>query len=193
MKRPPTVGILAFQGAFFKHASMLKLLKIPVQMVLTSADLNKCDALIIPGGESTTIAHHIDYADMRDGLQEFAMKKPLFGTCAGMILLAKEIIDGSVKSLGVLDICVERNAFGRQKDSFSTSIEVSFNNRTSQFFHSIFIRAPRIKNCGKGVKILAKLNEEPVLVQQNNYLAATFHPELTENPIIHAFFLTLLK
>ena len=192
MQTPPTIGVLAFQGAFLKHVSMLQSLKVLTQIVRTPFDLEKCDALVIPGGESTTMAHHIDSAGIRDPLQDFAMNKPIFGTCAGMILLAKEIIDGSVKSLGVLDICVERNGFGRQKDSFSTSIELTLN-CSAQSFHSIFIRAPRIKRCGKEVKILAKLNGEAVLVQQNNYLASTFHPELTEDPLIHNFFLTLLE
>ena len=191
MRAPPVVGVLAFQGAFIKHISMLQSLKVLTQIVRTPGELEKCDALIIPGGESTVMAYHLDYAGMRETLQEFAMNKPIFGTCAGMILLANEVVGGPVKSLQVLDICVERNGFGRQKDSFSTSIKVSLN-QSSHFFHSIFIRAPRIKSCGKGVKILAKLNEEAVLVQQNNYLAATFHPELTDDPNIHKFFLSLI-
>lgn len=192
MRSPPVVGVLAFQGAFFKHVSILQTLKVPTQLVRTPHDLEKCDALIIPGGESTVIAYHIDYAGMRDSLQKFAMNKPIFGTCAGMILLAKEVVDGSVKSLGVLDICVERNGFGRQKDSFSTTLEVKLKSNTHPF-HSIFIRAPRIKSYGKGVKVIAQFDEEPVLVHQNNCLAATFHPELTGDPTIHKFFLSLLK
>ena len=187
----PTIGVLAFQGAFSKHVSMLQSLKVAVQPVRTLHDLKKCDALIIPGGESTTMAYHIDNSGMRDTLRDFAENKPIFGTCAGMILLAREVVDGSVKSLGVLDISVERNGFGRQKDSFSTSIEVALS-RSPQVFHSIFIRAPRIKECGEKVNILAKLNEEAVLVQQNNCLAATFHPELTDDPSIHKFFLKML-
>lgn len=188
MPASKTIGVLALQGGFSKHIAMLQRLKVSTQLVRKPADLALCDALIIPGGESTAIAYQIDYIGLRDPLKQFVESKPVFGTCAGMILLATEVINSIVPTLKKMDITVERNAFGRQTESFATNLTVTLK-RSTHDFHSVFIRAPRIKKWGSDVKILAKLDDEPVLVQQGKCLAATFHPELTDDPLIHLYFI----
>jgi len=184
----PTVGVLALQGAFAKHLAMLQSLHFKTTSVRKPEDLLQCDALIIPGGESTTIARHIDEMGLRGSLLSFVEKKPVFGTCAGLILMAREVIDHSIQPFGLVDIVVERNGFGGQYASFTTETTIPFS-RSTDAFHAVFIRAPRIKKCGTNVKVLATYQGEPILVQQNHFLAATFHPELTENPSIHRYFL----
>lgn len=191
-RNSPTIGVLALQGAFSKHITMLAKLDVHAKQVRTAKQLEDCDGLIIPGGESTVMARHIDNHGLRIPLKKFVQEKPVFGTCAGMILLAKDVLCGTVKSLGALDIAVERNAFGRQVESFSMPIQVKCRPR-SQSFRSIFIRAPRIRRWGAEVTILAEFNGEPVLVQQNKCLAAAFHPELANDPLIHKHFLDLVK
>ena len=188
------IGILALQGAFAKHDEMLKSLGVKTQLVRTPQDLLQCDGLIIPGGESTTIFRQINFIQLNDPLQEFSTQKPIFGTCAGLILMSKEVIaDPSIQTLGILDISVERNAFGRQVESFKTDLEVIISAREKFQFPSVFIRAPRIRQCTNHVKVLASLENEPVLVQQGIHLGASFHPELTANNRIHQYFAPLVE
>lgn len=187
----PTVGVLALQGAFAKHAAVLQSLCVKVQLVRSSEELQRCDALIIPGGESTTMLKHIDRMGLKEPLCSFAEKKPVLGTCAGLILLAQEVNDLTVLPLKILDIHVVRNGYGRQVESFSAAISLALPS-SKKPFHALFIRAPRIKACGADVEVLATWNSEPVFVQQNRILATTFHPELTDDPCIHRHFLSLL-
>jgi len=188
------IGILALQGAFAKHEEMLKTLGVDTILVRTPADLSLCDALVIPGGESTTIFRQINFIQLDEPLKQFAGQKPIFGTCAGLILMSKEVIAyPSIQTLGILDIAVERNAFGRQAESFRTELTVSVSPRETFLFPSVFIRAPRIRQCTHNVKVLASYDNEPVLVQQGNHLGASFHPELTSSNLIHKYFLSLVK
>lgn len=160
------VGVLALQGAFIEHIKVLKNLKIKTIEVRNQTEINSVDALIIPGGESSVINQLLDFN---------LPKIPIFGTCAGCIILSQ---------LGLIDIKIERNAYGSQLDSF----EADLNNG----FHGVFIRAPKITSIGKNVEVLAKHNDEPVLVRQGKYLAATFHPELTNDTSIHELFLNMI-
>jgi len=167
------IGVLALQGAFIEHIKMLELLGVQAIEVRKKNDLKNLDGLIIPGGESTTM-------NLLIGQIKSEMKKlPIFGTCAGAILLAQH---------GFIDMEVERNAYGTQLDSFEDDLEFE-----GQKFHGVFIRAPKIKKVGKNVEVLVRnSDDEIVLVQQNNYLASTFHPELTKNTKIHEYFLKMI-
>ncbi len=176
----PTVGVLALQGAFAKHIEMLKSLGVHAVEVRRPSELSTCDALVIPGGESTTMLHQIRFIDLLEPLRVFAKDKPVFGTCAGMILMSGE--------LGLLDMEIERNGFGRQDASFTAPLDsVEF-----VAFPAVFIRAPRIKKHASDIKILGSYKEEPVLVQKKHYLAASFHPEMTSNNTIHQYFISLI-
>lgn len=186
------VGVLALQGDFAKHITVLQKLQTNVCEVRTAQDLAHCDALIIPGGESTAILRLIDRLKMREALKAFAMRRPVFGTCAGLILLAKRVVDFPLEPLGLLDIEVERNAFGRQTDSFKTEVACHLPEETK--IPAFFIRAPRIRGVAKEVSVLATLHEtdEPILVQSGLLLGATFHPELTDSAAVHAYFLKIV-
>lgn len=187
------VGVLALQGAFAKHAEMLHKLGVKVVEVRKPADLALCDALIIPGGESTTIFKHIRFIELSDAFRDFADSKPVFGTCAGLILMSKEIIGDTMTPFHLLDVSVERNAFGRQAESFYTDIDLTLKPGQHTPFQAVFIRAPRIRRVGEQVKVLAEFQGEPVLIQQGQHLGATFHPELTGDQAVHAYFLRLIK
>jgi pyridoxal 5'-phosphate synthase pdxT subunit len=188
------VGILALQGAFAKHEKMIQSLGADTVLVRTPQDLASCDALIIPGGESTTIFRQIHFIQLEEPLKDFAKQNPIFGTCAGLILMAKEVIgDPSLQTLGLLDIAVERNAFGRQAESFRTELEVFPSQRETFIAPAVFIRAPRIRQCTHHVDVLASFDNEPVLVKQGFHLGASFHPELTSNNLIHKYFLSMIK
>lgn len=192
-KSPVVVGVLALQGAFMKHAEMLKETGAFAVEVRKPQDLAKCEGLIIPGGESTTIFKHMAFIGLTEPLKEFAEKKPIFGTCAGLIVMSHEILGDIRKPLDLLNVVVERNAFGRQVESFRTEIQVALKQSTHVPFPAIFIRAPRIRQVGKDVQVLAEFEGEPVLIQQGRHLAATFHPELSGHPLIHSYFLKLLR
>lgn len=182
------VGVLALQGAFAKHISLLRTFGIVAVEVRKPEELLACDALIIPGGESTTMKKRIDFIELSKPLHAFAKQKPIFGTCAGLILMSSNVIDQSVDPFGFIDIDAERNGFGRQSESFSTTID--FQKTQAQ---AVFIRAPRIKRCGPEVEILASYKGEPILVRQGHHLAATFHPELTADTAIHRYFLNFSR
>jgi 5'-phosphate synthase pdxT subunit len=183
------IGVLALQGAFAKHISMLQSIGIQAIDVRKPQDLEQCDGLIIPGGESTTIYRQLNFIKMIDPLKSFAEKKPLFGTCAGLILMSSEILGDPMTPFKLLNVEVERNAFGRQYESFTTNLETTF---SKDLITAVFIRAPRIKACGVGVQVLARLEKEPVLVQQGFHLGASFHPELTHDTSVHQYFASIV-
>lgn len=194
VKPTPLIGVLALQGAFAKHIEVLQSLGIKAKQIRYPDEFEKCDGLIIPGGESTTIMRHIQNEHFEEALLTFAEKKPIFGTCAGLILMAKEIVGDTMVPFSFLDVAVERNAFGRQTESFRADVKVQLAAARSQIFSAIFIRAPRITKVNAStVKVLAQFENEPILVQQGHHLGATFHPELTADPAIHLYFLNLFK
>jgi len=190
------IGVLALQGAFAEHAQALKRLGVDACEVRLPHDLEGLDGLIIPGGESTTIGKLAVEYDLIEPLQEMARSgKPLWGTCAGMIFMAKDV-GHDQPLLGLIDIVVERNAFGRQVDSFEADLEVkSFDN--AHPFHAIFIRAPLIKSVGDKVNVLARVEHrgERVIVaaQQDNLLVTSFHPELSRDDRLHQHFLQMAQ
>lgn len=184
------IGVLGLQGAYAKHLAVLQQIDVQAVDVRKPGDLEECHGLIIPGGESTTMTKLINEIDMHDALLKFSVDRPVFGTCAGMILMASKVDDGRVKTLNLLDIEVERNAYGRQIDSFIDELDVTTNGQAFSM-RGVFIRAPRIKNMGDGVEVLASVNGEPVLVQEGHHMAAAFHPELTGETRIHNYFSTL--
>ena len=186
------IGVLGLQGAYAKHLAVLQQLDVQAVDVRMPGDLEECHGLIIPGGESTTMTKLINEIDMHDALLKFSVDRPVFGTCAGMILMATKVDDDRVKTLNLLDIEVGRNAYGRQIDSFIDELDVTTNGQAFSM-RGVFIRAPRIKNMGDGVEVLASVNGEPVLVQEGHHMAAAFHPELTGETRIHNYFSTLKR
>ena len=185
------VGILAIQGDFAMHAKMLDRIGVPWKLVKLAAGLGEVSALILPGGETTTMLRFFSTEGMGAAIQDFAASgKPIFGTCAGAILLAREVQNPPQDRLGLLDIAIERNAYGRQVDS-----SVRLGDCAELADHPVemvFIRAPVIRRVGKGVRVLGRCDGLPVLVEQGNVLAATFHPELTEDESVHRYFLRKL-
>ncbi len=188
------IGVLALQGAFIEHIKILRGLGVETAEVRLPADLEDLDGLIIPGGESTTIGKLATMYNLMEPLRDFAAKKPVWGTCAGMIFIAKEIgLDQPL--LGLMDIVVERNAFGRQVDSFEIGLDVPrLNNGHVEPFPAVFIRAPRLISGDEdaGVEILARLEDgTAVAAQQGHWLATSFHPELTEDTRFHRYFIEM--
>jgi pyridoxal 5'-phosphate synthase pdxT subunit len=184
------VGILALQGAFREHREVLDALGVETVEVRTPAELGALDALILPGGESTTMSKLLDTSGVRAPLKErLADGLPVLGTCAGMILLARDVVDGhpDQESLGVVDVAVRRNAYGRQRDSFETPLDVS--GLAGGPFPGVFIRAPRIESVGERVEVLARHEGVPVLARQGAVVVASFHPELSGDLRLHAWFL----
>ncbi|MFZ0546529.1 MAG: pyridoxal 5'-phosphate synthase glutaminase subunit PdxT [Candidatus Promineifilaceae bacterium] len=190
------IGVLALQGAFIEHIKMLRELGVEAVEVRLPADLDGLDGLIIPGGESTTIGKLATMYNLMEPLRHFAAEKPVWGTCAGMIFMAKEIGMDQPR-LGMMDIVVERNAFGRQVDSFEVGLDIpQLNNGHPIPFPAVFIRAPRLVSGDEeaGVKILARLEDgTAVAAQQGHWLVTSFHPELTNDPRFHRYFLNLVE
>lgn len=185
------VGVLTLQGGYQKHIETLKRLKADVITVRSLEELNDVSALVIPGGESTTIGKLLDRFDMLEPLkQKISDGLPVFGTCAGMILLSKVILGYSQFKLDKLDVEIERNGYGRQIESFVADIPTDI--YPDNPVKGVFIRAPKIRKLGSEVKVLAKFDGEAVLVQQKNILAASFHPELTDDDRIHEYFLKMI-
>lgn len=191
-KERHTIGILAVQGDFAMHARMLDQIGAPWKLIKHVEDLAEADALILPGGETTTMLKFLTERKMGDAIKAFAKEeKPVFGTCAGAILMAAEVTNPEQERLGLIDISIERNAYGRQVDSSVRQGECpTLSDRPVEM---VFIRAPIIRRVGEGVKILGRSEGVPVLVEQGNLLAATFHPELTEDETVHRYFLAKLK
>jgi pyridoxal 5'-phosphate synthase pdxT subunit len=174
-------GILALQGDFREHAAVLAELGVSPVLVRTTAELDEVDCLAIPGGESTTMGRLARNHDLVEPIRERVKGgMPVLGTCAGMIVMAREVVGGE-SLLGVLDISVARNAYGRQVDSFEANVPL----RDSQPVRGVFIRAPVVERIGNGVEILAELDGRPVVVEQGHLLAAAFHPELAGDSRLH--------
>jgi 5'-phosphate synthase pdxT subunit len=191
------VGVLALQGDFAEHIAMLRHLGVIAREVRLPAELEGLDGLIIPGGESTTIGKLAMDFGLMEPLRRFGAKKAMWGTCAGAILLSKDI-QRQQPLLGLMDITVERNAFGRQVDSFETLLDVpalAAMNEEKAPFHAVFIRAPLIKSVdAKDVEILAKLDDGTIVAARQGHLMATsFHPELSEDDRFHRLFLSMVE
>lgn len=185
------IGVLALQGSFKEHIDMLQSIKVKTVPVKLPEDLKKIKGLIIPGGESTTIAKLM----IKNGLDK-AIKKAfssglfIYGTCAGAIVLAKEVEGNNQPSLKLMDIMIKRNDYGRQIDSFEAELEVSDFKRP---FRGIFIRAPAVYHVGENLEVLSKFDGKPVLIKEGRLLVSTFHPELTADSRIHEYFLSIVK
>ena len=192
MSSPPAVGVLALQGDFAEHIAALRKLGADAREIRTSAQLNAADALIVPGGESTSMAKLMDAYELREPLREFARSgRPVWGTCAGLILLAKRLVEERPEPLGLMDVIVARNGFGRQVDSFETELDIASVDGGS--FHAVFIRAPIVVELGPGVEAIARLDDGTIVAaRQDNLLATAFHPELTDDPRMHRFFLRMV-
>ena len=195
-EKPLTIGVLALQGAYAAHVKTLtglgataKLIRIPDELVSTNG-LPEIDGLIMPGGESTTMLKFLERHNFFDTLQAFVKTIPTFGTCAGAILLAKDVEHPTQRSLAALDITVERNAYGRQIDSAILTAPTKIEGDPLEM---VFIRAPRITRTGPEVETLATRDGFPVLVRQGHILAATFHPELSQDPRVHQLFMNLIR
>ena len=180
------VGVLALQGDFQAHQRALTRAGAEAVEVRSAADLDGVEGLVIPGGESTTMMKLLEEEKLLDPLREFGRDRPIFGTCAGAILLAREISNSPQASLGLMDIEVERNAYGRQLDSRIARLR---SERIEGDLEAVFIRAPIIRRVGPDAHVLASYQGDPVLVEQGRHLAATFHPELTEDSRVHLMFL----
>ncbi len=187
------VGVLALQGDFDAHAKAIALAGGEAVEVRTAEQMREVDGLVIPGGESTTMLKLLNMMNLLEPLAEFTRTKPVFGTCAGAILLATEVLNPSQQSLGAMDLTVERNAYGRQIDSRVANISPGpdFRQRMGGGdVEAVFIRAPIIRRAGPEVKVLAEYAGDPVLVEQGRHLVATFHPELTQDARVHKLFLS---
>ena len=189
METRKRVGVLALQGDFEAHERALQRAGADAVEVRTAADLEGVDGLIIPGGESTTMLKLIDQENLFEPLREFGERKPIFGTCAGAILLARGVTNPVQRSLGLMDIDVERNGYGRQLDSrIATLRPEGASGLGADEVEAVFIRAPIITRVGAGAQVLASFGNRPVLVEQGRFLASTFHPELTVDGRIHRHF-----
>ena len=189
------IGVLALQGDYSKHIQILEMLDFKVLEVRYPRELSLIEGLVIPGGESTTISDLMERANFHDPIKNFAKTKPVLGTCAGLIFLSNQIVQNSSntsqKLLGSLDIETERNAFGRQHESFQSEFPIPKFGLDK--FTGVFIRAPRIRNIGSNVEILAKLNDEIVAVKQGNIIGTCFHPELSNTVIFHKYLIELVR
>lgn len=186
----PNIGVLALQGAFDVHAKRLTELGASAHLVRKPDELASLDALVLPGGESTTFLKHLERAGFYSDLNDFVRAKPVFGTCAGCILLAKDVTNPPQRSFGVLDIDVQRNAYGRQNDSVILHADTTLPGGPMEM---VFIRAPRISRLGPGVEVLARRDNDPILVRSGHMLAATFHPELSDDSRVHQLFLDMVR
>ncbi|MFH2028369.1 MAG: pyridoxal 5'-phosphate synthase glutaminase subunit PdxT [Nanoarchaeota archaeon] len=185
------VGVLALQGSVIDHINMLNQCEVEPVEVRLPEDVDNIYGLIIPGGESTTIGKLLVESGLdREIIRKYELGMPIYGTCAGAILLAKNIINSKQPKLGLMDISIKRNEYGRQIDSFEAELEIE---KFEKPFHGIFIRAPIIDAVFNGSHVLSSFNGHPVLVQQDNLLVSTFHPELTKDTRIHKYFVKMIK
>jgi 5'-phosphate synthase pdxT subunit len=178
------IGILALQGGFAKHRDILSQLNVQTVDVRSSNDLTLIDALILPGGESTTNIKLIHTANLFASIASFAKQKPVFGTCAGSILMGREASNFPYETFNLIDVKIERNAYGTQVDSFLDSFEF-----LDSPIDAMFIRAPKFTTLGKDVEVLATFNSDPVIVRNNHHLMATCHPELANELAVHHYFI----
>jgi 5'-phosphate synthase pdxT subunit len=189
MSSTPHIGVLALQGAFDVHAKRLTELGAEAHLVRKPEQLAALDGLVLPGGESSTFLWHLELAGFYDVLNAFVHTKPTFGTCAGAILLASEVLNPAQKSFAALDATIERNAYGRQNDSAILLAETTLPGGPLE---TVYIRAPRFTRIGTGVETLATRDGSPTLIRQGHILAATFHPELSEDRRVHQLFLDMV-
>lgn len=187
------IGVLAIQGDFLEHRQMLERLGMEAPEIRLPRQLDDVDGLIIPGGESTTIAQLMDIYGFRDVLtQKVKNGMPVWGTCAGMIVIAEKLTDHRPEPLHLMNIEVSRNAFGRQVDSFEADLDIK--SIEGPPFRCVFIRAPVVNSVGKGVKVLAQLEDgRPVAVRQGHMLGTSFHPELTDDTRVHELFVRMVE
>lgn len=183
-----TIGVLALQGAFQKHIDILQSLGYKTQPVRRRDELKRCSALIIPGGESTTMTHLLRTGNLVDALKSFAAEYPVMGTCAGMILMSSTATGHDVEALQIMDFEVQRNIYGTQRESFSSNLHLNVDPEGPPF-RAMFIRAPGVTQLSHEITVLARHQEQPVLIAQGHHLAASFHPELTPDNRIHDYWL----
>lgn len=182
------IGILGFQGAIAEHQQHIEKLGHEALNVRYAWQLNELDGLILPGGESTTIGKLLERTGMMEPLRQKIQKGlPVWGTCAGMILLAKELENDPVRHLAVMDICVKRNAYGTQIDSFDRSVKIP--EISEEIVPLVFIRAPYVTRVGEGVNVLCRIDGHIVAAREENMLVTSFHPELTDNTVFHSYFI----
>jgi 5'-phosphate synthase pdxT subunit len=185
------IGVLALQGGFAEHIEALYNLNIEATSVRLPVDLEDIDGLIIPGGESTTMSKLLSHYYLVQPIKDLVKKGlPVFGTCAGMVLLAKKVVDAEVEPLGAIDIEVRRNAYGSQGDSFEADLSISI--LEDKTFHGVFIRAPIVQKVGQDVEVLCRINNSAVAVKQDKLIACAFHPELTDDLRLHRYFLSII-
>jgi 5'-phosphate synthase pdxT subunit len=187
------IGVLALQGDFGLHARALEKCGVEAVEVRKPLELDEVDGLVMPGGESTTLLKLMDAWGFVPALEKFHSEgKPIFGTCAGLIILAREVESPKQFSLGLIDVTVERNAYGRQRESFEAHGTAKLDGQAIPL-EMFFIRAPRIRRVGPGVEVLAEHGGEPVMARQDRVLVATFHPELTDTTTVHQYFCDLVR
>ena len=189
------IGVLSLQGDFKNHIDILKELNINVKKVRYSNDFDSLDGLIIPGGESTAISNLIVKQGLYEVIEKFVNTKPVYGTCAGLILLSSRIMDSNnlkknINLFKVLDIEIERNGWGRQIDSFVQEIKIK---PFKKDYKAIFIRAPKIKSLHKSIEVLSEFSDTPVMIKKGYILGTTFHPELTKDIRVHEYFINMVK
>ncbi|KJL02102.1 MULTISPECIES: pyridoxal 5'-phosphate synthase glutaminase subunit PdxT [Priestia] len=185
------VGVLGLQGAFREHAQALEAAGAEAIIIKKVEQLDEIDGLILPGGESTAMRRLIDKYDFMEPLRQFAQAgKPVFGTCAGLILLAGQVVDREEPHLGVMDITVARNSFGRQRDSFEAALNIK---DIGEDFIGVFIRAPHIVEVGESVEVLAMHNDRIVAARQGQFLGCSFHPELTDDARMAQYFVAMVE
>lgn len=187
----PRIGVLALQGDYEAHARALRRAGAEVSEVRSTAELDAVDGLVIPGGESTAMLKLLDREQLFDPLRRFGAEKPVFGTCAGAILMAAQVENPDQPSLGLVDITVQRNAYGRQLQSRIAKLAAG--GSFVDGLEAVFIRAPIIRKAEPGVRVLATCDGDPVLVEQGRHLVATFHPELTGDNRVHGYFLERVR
>ena len=185
------IGVLALQGAVREHVKCLEADGVEVITIKEVHQLEEIDGLVFPGGESTTMRKLIDKYEFFEPLKQFGESgKPVFGTCAGLILMTKSLVGQDAGHLGFMDMTVQRNAFGRQRESFETDLMVT---GVGEDIRAVFIRAPLITEVGEDVEILSKFNGEIVVAKQDHYLACSFHPELTDDHRFHQYFVEMVR
>lgn len=182
------IGVLALQGDFAAHCEALRAAGATPVEVRNGNDLQSVDGLVVPGGESTTMLKLLDIENLFEPLREFGREKPVFGTCAGAILLAREVVNPVQRSLGLMDLTVERNAYGRQIDSRIAEIDID-----GHPAEAVFIRAPVIRRAGPDVSVLATYADSPVLASEGKHMVATFHPELSGSNRVHSQFVQAVR
>ena len=181
------IGILALQGNYHQHKKVIDILGVQNILLRHADELDQCDSLIIPGGESTTISKQIDNNNLRNILTEYSTTNPIMGTCAGMIMLSSSVPTDNMIPLNIMDFQVKRNAWGGQVHSFSEDIYLDFDRDRS--FHAVFIRAPKISRIGKSLQVLSAYDDEPILVSDGMHIVSTFHPEIGNDFRIHEYFI----